>query len=264
MHSTLLFVISLVFSQALMAEMITKTPDNIKTDIEKQLKSLDPDIPIETIEKSPIASLFTIILKGGHILYSSTDGKYLIRGDMLEINNGTITNLTGRIHSKETAKRLSKIKREDMIIFSPKGETKGIVYAFTDVDCGYCRKLHQEIAEMNELGIELRYIAYPRGGAQTPTYKKMVSAWCANDKKSAMSDLKNGRNIAEKTCKNPVDSQIELGATLGITGTPALFLEDGRSIPGYRPAKEIARMMNIKPAVQPTKNKIVDSIKDPT
>ncbi len=213
--------------------------------IENQLRSLDPDIPIETIEKSPVSGLYVVSLKGDHILYVSNDGQYLIRGDMLEIKDGKIANLTTQIRNRGIAEQLSKVDANDMIIFSPKGETKGIVYAFTDLDCGYCRKLHNEIAEMNELGIELRYLAYPRGGNQAPSYTKMVSAWCANDRKAAISDLNNGHDIPEKSCTHPIESQVKLGKKLGISGTPSLFLEDGRRIPGYRSAKDLARLLKI-------------------
>ncbi len=227
-----------------------------KEAIQKQLRKLDPDIPIESIDITPINGLYSVNIKGGRTLYASPDGRHLIRGDMLEIDDGKIINLTSKSRNKNIAEQLSKVPVNDMIVFSPKGETKGVVYAFTDIECGYCRKLHQEIAEMNALGIELRYLAYPRGGKQAPSYSKMVSVWCAEDRKMAISNLSNSVNIPEKTCpNNPVDTQLELGAKLGVSGTPALFLEDGRSIPGYRPAKDLAKIMKISPPLTDMNNK---------
>ena len=126
-----------------------------------------------------------------------------------------------------------------MIIFSPKGETKGAVYVFTDVDCGYCQKLHQEVPQLNAAGIEVRYLAYPRAGLSTPTFDKMVSAWCADDRNAAMNALKIGANVTAKKCDNPVAAQYQLGAAMGVTGTPAIVLEDGTLIPGYKPAAQL-------------------------
>ena len=231
---------------------------SVRQRVENQLKSLDPDIPIESIRKSPVNGLLTVILKGDHVLYVSDDGNYILRGDMLEIKEGKIANLTTQIRNSSVAEQLTKIAREDMIIFSPKGETKGVVYAFTDLDCGYCRKLHSEITEMNNLGIELRYLAFPRGGNQAPSYHKLVSAWCADDRKAALSALNHGIEIPEKTGKNPIDAQLQLGKNLGVSGTPSLFLEDGRRIPGYRSARDLAKILNIaieepKPAAAPVK-----------
>lgn len=220
----------------------------IKTSIGSQLKKLDPDIPIIRIDTSPITNLYAVSLEGGQVFHTSPDGNYLIRGDMLEINSdGKLVNLTSKNRSKNTAEQLSRVSPNDMIIFAPKGETRGVVYAFTDIECGYCKKLHQEIEKMNELGIELRYLAYPRGGKSNPAYDKMVSVWCAEDRKAALTSLSMGQEIPKKSCKNPIDAQLELGTRLGVSGTPALFLEDGRSLPGYRPAKDLARILKITP-----------------
>lgn len=229
-------------------------PAIIKT-IEAALKQLDPNIPIETIKTSPMAGVYMVILKGGHVLYAGSDGKHLIRGDMLEIGGQGLVNLTEEVRNKASAELLKNINKEDLIVFPPKGETKGVVYAFTDVDCGYCRKLHQEVAEMNELGIELRYLAFPRGGEQSPAYAKMVDAWCAKDRKQALTDLKSGKSIQidvdskqKEVCKALIDKQYELGVQMGVSGTPAMALENGQLIPGYRPAADLAGILNITPA----------------
>ena len=219
----------------------------------QQLMTLDSSIPIESINPSPIPGLYEVTLKGGFVLYSSESGKYLIKGDMLEIRGQQLVNLTDEAKGKVNAALLKTLNLDDMIIFSPKGETKAVVYAFTDVDCGYCRKLHQEVLRLNELGIEMRYLAFPRGGERAPAYQKMVDAWCSVDRKQAMNDLKSGRAISievqgdNATCTKIINEQYHLGIQMGVNGTPAIVLEDGQMIPGYRPADAIAQMLGIQP-----------------
>ena len=257
-YSALILAATLISSTFALAAP-TKKPDMAleaaKEKITKELKTLDPNIPIEEVAKTDWENVYSVTLKGGNVIYASPDGKHLLRGDMLKIENGQISNLTETIRSKATADLLKTLKTEDMIVFKPKGDVKGVVYAFTDVDCGYCRKLHQEVPEMNELGIEVRYLAFPRGGSQSPAYSKMTEAWCASDRKQALSELKSGQEISKKAskeekaktqCEKLVEEQFQLGLKMGVSGTPALFLADGKAIPGYRPAKQLAEMMGIK------------------
>ena len=237
----------------------------VREAVEKQLRSRDPNIPIERVEHTEWDGVYMVVLTGGHVIYTRKDSQMILRGDMLRLEmDGDITNLTEQVRNTAVASQLKDIKPGDLISFKPKGEVKGVVYAFTDVDCGYCRKLHQEVQAMNDMGIELRYLAFPRGGDRSPAYNKMVDAWCAKDRKQAITDLKNGKNITSAAatkkdetpaCAKLVEDQFQLGLNLGVNGTPALFLEDGRSIPGYHPAADLAQIMGISapealPAVQ--------------
>ena len=276
-HSALILLAGLIATQPLLAEeKASQKPETpavasydkelaeIREAIEIQLKSRDPNIPIERVERTGWSDVYMVVLTGGLVIYASKDGRMILRGDMLRLeDDGGITNLTESVRNTAVARQLDKIKPADVISFKPKGKVKGVVYVFTDVDCGYCRKLHQEVQAMNDLGIELRYLAFPRGGANSPAYNKMVSAWCAKDRKKAITDLKTGNNIQttavtqkdapqpEGSCGALVDQQYQLGNKLGVSGTPALFLEDGRAIPGYRPAAELAKIMGITPPALP-------------
>lgn len=228
----------------------------VREAVEKQLRSRDPDIPVERVDRTDWDGVYMVVLTGGHVLYVRKDSQMILRGDMLQLEiDGSITNLTEQVRNTAVAARLKEIKPGDMISFKPKGDVKGVVYAFTDVDCGYCRKLHQEIQAMNDMGIELRYLAFPRGGERSPAFSKMVDAWCSKDRRQAITDLKNGKDIPSATvaakkdgtsaCAKLVEDQFQLGMSLGVNGTPALFLEDGRSIPGFRPAADLAQLMGI-------------------
>jgi thiol:disulfide interchange protein DsbC len=125
-----------------------------------------------------------------------------------------------------------------MIIYSPK-QVKHRVTVFTDIDCQYCRRLHQEMAELNGMGIEVRYLLFPRAGVGSKSYDKAVTVWCSANRQQALTDSKAGKNLPNKTCDNPVDKHMALVEKLGITGTPTMVLEDGSMIPGYVPAARL-------------------------
>ncbi len=247
-----LILATLLSSQLAVAAPVKKDMQAIEKAITTELGNLDPTLAIKSIQNSPIDGVYMVILQRGNILYSSANGKHLLTGDMLEIRDNGIVNLSDEIRSKANAKKLKAANTDDMIIFKPKGKTKSVVYAFTDVDCGYCRKLHQEVAEMNELGIELRYMAFPRGGPQAPAYAKMTDAWCSDDRKAAITALKTGNSIPatedankKSACETIINTQYKLGTELGVNGTPAMVLENGQMIPGYRPAKDLAKLLAI-------------------
>ena len=221
-----------------------QTPEQV---IESQLKKLNT--PVESISLTSIPGIYQVNIQGGFVLYSSADGQYLLRGDLLKVEGNELVNLTAKVKNEHNVKLLQSINPETMVIFSPKGETKGTAYAFTDVDCGYCRKLQQEIPALNELGIEMRYLAFPRGGRKSSTFAKMASAWCATDRKQALADLKAGKSVSvpiqgdQNACNKMVDDHYQLGLQLGVNGTPAIVLENGQIIPGYRPAADLARII---------------------
>ena len=246
---TAMMTTSAGWSMAVNAEPKSKDTSSPEALIESQLKKLDATIPVESVTKSPMPGVYKVMLKGGFVLYSSENGQYFIKGDMLEVRGKKLVNLTEEIKSQQNAKLLKSLKQEDMVIFSPKGETKGVVYAFTDVDCGYCRKLHREVDQLNELGIELRYLAFPRGGQQSPLHGKMTDAWCSVDRKQALTDLKTGKPISvdikgdKAACSTIIDEHYNLGVQMGINGTPAMVLESGQVIPGYRPAADVANII---------------------
>ena len=159
---------------------------------------------------------------------------------------GGLVNLAENRRAKKRKALLDELAPEDMVVFSPSGETRTYVHVFTDVDCGYCRKLHQEMADINALGIEVRYLAYPRAGIGTPSHDKLVSAWCADNPNQAMTALKNGLTIPPAMCDNPTASQYELGQQVGVTGTPAIITADGRVLPGYMPAARLAGALGLQ------------------
>lgn len=230
--------LALVVAMSATAEtFVDKAAD---TAIRKAFQNTRPDLIIEEVVPSEISGLYRVEMANGPTLYAGADGQYFVVGDLYENGVNGIENVADKRMQPERAALLAKQDPKDMIIFSPEGKPKGAIYVFTDVDCGYCRKLHAEVPELNAKGIEVRYLAYPRQGVGTPTFKKMVSAWCADDPQSAMTALKTGQPVAPKDCENPIIAQYKLGSKLGVTGTPAIITEDGFLIPGYKPAGQLA------------------------
>ena len=210
-----------------------------------KLKALRPDIPIEAVSASPLPGIYALELSGGTVFYGTQDGRYLFAGDLYELGDDDLVNLADIGRAQKRKVLMDSVALNDMVVFPASGDTKAVISVFTDVDCGYCRKLHQEVGELNELGIEVRYLAYPRAGVGSVSYSKIVSAWCADDPNAAITELKAGNDIPQKSCDNPVASQFSLGQQVGVTGTPAIVLEDGRLIPGYAPAADLARNIGL-------------------
>lgn len=213
----------------------------------EQISSALPDnITVKTISRSEETHIYQIELSDNSFLYAFNGGNYMVRGELYHLQSGYLINLT---ESKARVPRrialVNSIKRKDMIIFSPKSKPKGHITVFTDTDCGYCRKLHQDIDDLQGMGIEVRYAAYPRTGPESAVARKMASAWCSNDRQRAITRLKRGQSLDDKDCKNPIAAQYRLGKKLGITGTPTLFSHDGKVAPGYMEPERIAKWLGL-------------------
>lgn len=201
-------------------------------------------LQIVSISATPLPSIFEVQLNTGEILYSDISGDYLFAGDMYQTSSAGLLNLSSSKKQARSLEKIAAIPPEEMIIFSP-DEIKASITVFTDVDCTYCRKLHSELDQLMAKGIEVRYVAYPRGGSEAASFDKMISVWCSDDRKKSLTQAKNGQNLPAQDCDSPVLAHYALGNELGISGTPALIFPDGRVIPGYMDADRLAAMLQI-------------------
>ncbi|UTW08855.1 thioredoxin fold domain-containing protein [Pseudomonas benzenivorans] len=208
--------------------------------IRKNLLSIQPDMPIEAIAESPMPGLYQVQLKGGRQLYASADGQFVLQGYLYQFKDGQAVNLTEQQESLAIAKQINDVPAKEMVVF-PAQQAKTHITVFTDTDCGYCQKLHSEVPELNKLGVEVRYLAFPRQGLQGAAYKELVSVWCAKDRQAAMDLAKARKDVPEAQCDNPVAQQYALGQMIGVNGTPAIVLANGKLIPGYQPAPQLAQ-----------------------
>jgi thiol:disulfide interchange protein DsbC len=209
--------------------------NTIKASIAKSM----PTMKIDAIKPSEVKGLYEVLV-GTNVFYVSDDGKYLIEGHLIDI--AAKKDLTEGKLSESHVKAINKLGTDKMIIFKPK-TSKYTVTIFTDIDCGYCRKLHSEIDSYMAEGITIQYVFFPRTGKDTESYKKAVSVWCADDHKAALTAAKKGETIKAKTCANPVDEHMKLAAEFEVNGTPTIVSEKGTVYPGYLPAKQLAEML---------------------
>jgi thiol:disulfide interchange protein DsbC len=221
-----------------LAGAAVSTPPAVNTPeavVRQTLLKLVPKAQIDQVAPSPLPGFYQVIASG-HLVYVSNDGKYLINGDVIDASKGS--SLTDDAWAAYRKTQLAKVPVSDRIVFAPPNP-KYTVTVFTDVTCPYCRVLHEQIKDFNKEGIAVQYLAWPRSGVTgddgqpTKTYKEMVSIWCAADRNDAFTQAKKGQDPKSADCKNPVKDQFDLGLRLGVTGTPAVYAEDGTLIGGY-------------------------------
>ena len=209
-------------------------------EMKSKLEAIMPGITIENIQPLDNTGLYEAVING-EIIYFSEDARYVFQGDVIDLDSReNITEAKRVALRKET---LASLNEADMIIYEPK-KMEHTLTVFTDIDCGYCRKLHMQMDEYNELGIRIRYMAYPRAGIDSESFVKAEEVWCADDRKQAMTDAKNGLRVDSKSCDNPVKDQYRKGGRLGVSGTPALFLDSGEMLPGYVPPKRLKKILD--------------------
>ena len=208
--------------------------------LKDKLEALLPGMVVQTLEPLENTDLYEALVDG-EIVYFSKDGRYVFQGDIIDIESRQ--NITENKRRGLKKEEIESFNEADMIIFEPE-KTKHTLTVFTDIDCGYCRKLHQQMSEYNALGIKVRYMAFPRSGLDSESFDKAVSVWCADDRKQAMTDAKSGSSIKVNSCDNPIKDHFEAGRRLGITGTPALFLESGELLPGYIPPMRLIQILD--------------------
>ena len=220
--------------------------------IKKSLAKILPDYEVNSVHETPVKGLYEVLV-GSDVIYVSGDGRYMVQGRMIDLDSKEdLTETSPRLaearkkEAKERVAAVNKLGEDTMIVFAPPGKAEHTITVFTDLDCGYCRKLHSEIDGYLAEGIKVRYLFFPRAGVGTPSFDKAVSVWCADDRKSALTDAKAGKSVPDKKCDNPVKAQMELGEKLGVSGTPAIILDNGEMVPGYIPPIRLAAILNEK------------------
>mgnify|MGYP000364271717 CR=1 FL=1 len=220
-------------------------------EIRERLLQAVPGAKVVSISPSALPGIYEVLLEG-QVIYASADGKLVLQGELLALDGKTVTNLSDQAMAKRREVVLAAIDRRQAIIFAPKGKSKAVITVFTDTDCGYCRKLHQEVPALNALGVEVRYLAYPRSfpqsGAKGGTAAVMSGIWCSTDTKATLTAVKAGENVTppqRKGCVSPVADQFALGAKIGVQGTPAIFNAKGEQLGGYVTAAELKKRLGL-------------------
>ena len=204
-------------------------------------------IGIESVRSSPAPGIAEVQIENGPLIYATEDGAYFfLNGDLHQTSATGAINLTEERRAVTRKEQLATVSVDDMVIFSPEGETRDYIAVFTDVTCFYCQKLHREVEQLNAKGIEVRYLAFPRGGIDSDGAQKLATAWCAEDQQATLTELKAGIELPVNDCAdNPIAAQYQLGEEMGVSGTPAIVTSSGLMIPGYRPADDLAALLEL-------------------
>jgi thiol:disulfide interchange protein DsbC len=214
-----------------------------EAEVEQQIRAAMqralPKAQVDEIRATPIPQVYEV-MAGTHVFYTTADGRYALEGKLYDLE--TRENLTDARLDQVRSTTLDGVGDKQMIVFEPE-KAAHTVTVFTDIDCGYCRKLHGEMEDYLKAGIRVRYMLYPRAGVGSGSYDKAVSVWCADDRNEALTRAKQGEALEQKQCANPVKEHLALGAELGVRGTPSIVTETGEFIPGYVPAARLAAIL---------------------
>lgn len=226
-----MLLLAAVFSAPALAE---------EKEIREALKQALPGMVPDSIVPTKMKGLYEVMI-GPKLFYVSENGDYLIQGSLIDVKSRK--DLTEPRLAEARINALNKVGTANMIVFKPT-QTKYVAYIFTDIDCGYCRKLHSEIKQYLDAGIEVRYLFFPRAGEGSDSFKKAVTVWCSSDRNQALTKAKKGENLPEKTCKNPVSEHLALATALGASGTPMIVTNKGSILPGYVPASQLTELLS--------------------
>jgi thiol:disulfide interchange protein DsbC len=200
-----------------------------------------PSVTVDAIRATPLPGVYEL-QSGMNFGYISGDGRFLIEGDLNDLVSGQ--RLTENRRREARAGLMAAIGPDQAIEYAPAGTPKYTITVFTDIDCGYCRKLHQHMAEYNADGIAVRYVFFPRSGPNTESFYKAERVWCSADRQVALNKAKAGENVeADTGCANPIGDHLRLAGELGLRGTPAIVLPDGELIPGYQPPAALLQIL---------------------
>ena len=233
----LMFIFILVFSSSVKSDEFL---------ISSKINAVLPDgMSVQSIKESQIENLFIVDIGDLQPIYVSKNGEFFFYGELYAVNGNTLQNTTkDEINLKRKSILDAVLSKDDFISFKSENETYRVTI-FTDVDCGYCRKFHNEIKDFNDLGITVNYVAFPRSGLDSISYNKIVTAWCSKDPKNTLTKMKQGIDVQLSLCQDhPVETHFLLGQKIGITGTPAIIKSNGELLPGYLPPEELLNRLN--------------------
>ena len=228
---TFLFIALSFFAGITIAQSVPQT-------VQDKAAELIPDRLPDSVVATPVAGLYEVTF-GIQVVYLFEDGQHLLSGDLIDLDAGT--NLTEDARKSGRKSVIDGLDEAGMVVFSP-SETISSITVFTDTECGYCVRLHNEIDQLLAAGVEVRYLGYPRAGVQSSSFDTLVSVWCSDDPQQAMTDAKAGQAVEPRSCKTDIARHMEAAEGVGVRGTPTIVLQDGKTIPGYVPAGELIPM----------------------
>lgn len=210
------------------------------TELRALVESQLPGIALSSIADTPVDGLYELVVDGT-IYYVDASGKFLVEGSLIELE--TRANLTearlGNLHMG----LLEDMGDNNMIVYEPDQPSGRSITVFTDISCGYCRRLHSELDVLLDAGVAVRYLLFPRSGLGSAGHDALESVWCNKDPLAAMTTAKAGGRVAPASCNNPIEQHVALAEQVGLRGTPLIYTDSGERIPGYRDASALVSMI---------------------
>ncbi|MGB0712589.1 MAG: thioredoxin fold domain-containing protein, partial [Gammaproteobacteria bacterium] len=212
----------------------------------RQLRKRFPKLDIGPSASTPVKGI-RVVKAGSEYVYLTEDGRHAFVGSLLDLETGA--NLTERDRAGDRLSALADFPDKDRVIYPAQGRERARLTVFTDTSCGYCRKLHREVPELQRAGVTVTYIPFPRSGPRGAAYDTMRKVWCSPNRARAL-DIAKGVGsgaLGEGDCKeaDAVEAGYKLGIALGVTGTPAILMPDGRLQPGYLPANRLLSLLGL-------------------
>lgn len=217
--------------------------NRLKETLAKNIKGAGIKAEVMDVRATEVPNLYWVNLKGMAAVYATQDGKYIFQGDLVRLDKDKVHNVSEDLQQVDTKALLDTVDPKTMLIYkATTPATKAVVYVFTDASCPYCHKLHEHMAEINAKGIELRYLAWPRGDQFLPL---MNAIWCSEDRAAAFDTAVKGLPVNAPQCNNAVMSHQKLGMQIGVNGTPAIYAENGKYLGGYMTASQLAQQLGL-------------------
>jgi thiol:disulfide interchange protein DsbC len=202
----------------------------------QKLKTTFVNTPFTEVRATPISGIYEVLM-GKDIAYTDATGRYFMFGNVMDMQ--TQRNLTQERRSEINKVDVSTLKLGDAIK-TVKGDGKRVLYVFSDPECGYCKRLEPTLQQLNNVTIYT--FLFPILGEKSN--KSAKSVWCAADRNKAWGDymLRSGP-LLQAECETPIQRNVALGTSLGITGTPTLISGSGRMQPGAIPLEKIEELL---------------------
>ncbi|MCK8516457.1 DsbC family protein [Methylonatrum kenyense] len=239
-----------LFAAVSLAVLVTAAPGLLADDelaevserISERLQDINPELRPDRVDRSPVPDLYQVVI-GGQVLYITGDGRYLVQGDMMDLE--TRRSVSDDLRGQVRLEQLDAHGVDNMIVYPANGDTEHVVTVFTDIDCPYCRQFHANMDAYNDQGIEVRYVQMPRAGLGSDSHRKATAVWCADDRRAAMDEAKDRGDFSGDTdCDNPVEEQLALAQDLGVNSTPSIITERGILHRGLVPADELRQILD--------------------
>jgi len=207
----------------------------------EKIQKINPNMSVTNVQSTPVSSILEVEVNNSQIIYASENGDYIFTGQLIDISQGSSNNLTELRQEELRSRLLADINPRDFITFLASGEIIGEIYVFTDTSCAYCQNFHKQIDAINEAGITVHYIAFPRSGMNTPAAQLMERVWCTQDRKAALTEAKQTGKISQSVlpCQAPVAEQFNIGLAMGVHGTPFILTRSGEKLGGYLSTQDL-------------------------